>query len=52
MSENLIELVSPQLSAPVDRKPGNAVAAVEDGAEQSIFKIGPFSIAFAEDDDD
>ncbi|MER5388887.1 hypothetical protein [Saccharopolyspora sp. NPDC002686] len=52
MPESLIEVVSPQLSAPVTRKPIDTAATGEDGIGQSMFRLGEFTIAFAGDDDE
>ncbi|MGW1680259.1 hypothetical protein [Saccharopolyspora sp. NPDC002376] len=52
MLEELIEVVSPQLSAPVTRKPVDTVAISEDGISQSIVSVGPLTIMFAGDDDE
>ncbi|MCX2729197.1 hypothetical protein OOZ19_03005 [Saccharopolyspora sp. NFXS83] len=54
MHEKLTEPVSPQLSAPVTRKPVDAVTVSEIGAGQSMANLGPVDLPldFAADDDD
>ncbi|MER5388888.1 hypothetical protein [Saccharopolyspora sp. NPDC002686] len=52
MLDDLIEAVSPQLSAPVTRNPADTVPISEDGISQSIFGYKGFTIFFAGDDDE
>ncbi|MGW1680260.1 hypothetical protein [Saccharopolyspora sp. NPDC002376] len=54
MPEELIEVVSPQLSAPVTRKPVDTVAISQDGVSRSMveFPVDGQTIPFAADDDE
>ncbi|MCX2729199.1 hypothetical protein OOZ19_03015 [Saccharopolyspora sp. NFXS83] len=51
MSEDLIEVVSPQLSAPVSRRSPDSGAGEADGVDPSIITIGDFPLGFAPDDE-
>jgi hypothetical protein len=52
MSENLIDSVAPQLSAPVTRQPGGTTSSSSEGVDQSVISVLSITIAFAADDDE